>query len=317
MKPVPFRVQQVLAFAAIYLIWGSTFLGIRYAIESLPGFAMAATRFVCAGTLFLAWARWRGESWPTLSQWFSAVKLGALLLLLGNGAVVWAEHYMATGLVALLIATEPVWLVVLLGFLGERPTTRMTLGVFVGFAGAALLALPGLGSSEVVPVLPALVTVAGSLAWACGSLYSRNADLPRSLSQSSGMQMLCGGLLLGVAGALSGEWQAFEIAAVTTRSWLALGFLLIFGSLIAFTAYTWLLRTTSPSLVSTYAFVNPLVAVFLGWLLVDEAVGVRTLSAGLLVVISVLLVSGTKGANGPTVMDRPTKEPLELRESAD
>lgn len=289
-----FRCKQVMAFAAIYLIWGSTFLGIRYAIETLPGFTMASIRFVLAGLLFLGWAGWRGEPRPTLSQWRSAALIGAMLLLLGNGAVVWVEHRIASGLTALLIATEPVWIAVLLWLEGERPSPRMAAGVAVGFAGAALLSAPGLGATMAVPLLPGCVAVMGSLSWAAGSLYGRKADLPRSIVQASGMQMVTGGLLLAVAGLLSGEWSGLDLSAASPTSWLALAFLTVFGSLVGFTAYSWLMRTTSASLVATYAFVNPLVAVFLGWLVADEPVGLRTLSAAVLVVASVILVTGSK-----------------------
>lgn len=300
MSSASFRVKQIVAFAAVYLVWGSTFLAIRYAIDGLPGFTMAAARFLLAGSLFLGWARLKGEAWPTARQWRDAFVIGALLLLCGNGGVVWAEHHLATGLTALLIATEPVWVAVLFWLTAgrERPQPRTVAGVLLGFAGAAILAMPGVPglNGDHVPLFPALVTVLAALAWAAGSLYGRRADQPRSVPQSAGMQMLAGGLLLAIAGGASGEWQGFHPSLAPASSWWALAYLVFFGSLIGFTAYSWLVRTTAPTLVATYAFVNPLVAVFLGWLVVGEPVGWRTLAAGALVVLSVILVSGGERA---------------------
>lgn len=295
MSSASFRAKQVAAFAAVYVIWGSTFLAIRYAIDSLPGFTMAAARFLVAGALFLAWARAQGQPWPSRRQWRDAFVIGGLLLLCGNGGVVWAEQHLASGLTALLVATEPVWVAVLLWMTSrrERPRARTVAGVLLGFAGAAVLAAPGLPdvNGDRVPLVPALVVVVAALGWAAGSLYSRRADLPRSVPQSSGMQMLAGGVLLGLAGAATGEWQGFQPSEVSAASWWALGYLMVFGSLIGFTAYSWLVRTTAPTLVATYAFVNPVVAVLLGWLLAGEPVGWRTLAASALVVVSVILVS--------------------------
>lgn len=296
MSNASFRAKQIVAFAAVYLVWGSTFLAIRFAIDSLPGFTMAAARFLLAGSLFLAWARFKGQPWPTARQWREAFVIGGLLLLAGNGGVVWAEQHLATGLTALLIATEPVWVAVLLWLTSrrERPQPRTVAGVLLGFAGAAVLAAPGVPglNGDRVPLFPALITVLAALGWAAGSLYTRRADVPRSVPQSAGLQMLAGGLLLAVAGGATGEWRSFQPSEASAASWWALAYLVVFGSLIGFTAYSWLLRTTAPTLVATYAFVNPVVAVFLGWLVAGEPVGWRTLVASLLVVVSVVLVSG-------------------------
>ncbi len=287
-----FRLKQVLAFAAVYVIWGSTFLAIRIAIETLPGFTMAAVRFLAVAVLLLVWARLRGESAPSLKQWGAAALVGGLLFAGGNGAVVWAEHHVASGLVALLVATEPLWVVILLALTSkhERPRPLAVAGMLVGFGGAAMLAAPGVeGTIQHLPSV--LVVVLGSLAWACGSLLARGANLPRSILLSSGMQMLAGGLILTLMGGLAGEWGRISLAAVSGRSLAALAYLIFVGALIGFLAYNFLLRTTAPTLVATYAFVNPMVAVFLGWWLADEQVSQVTLLAAALIVVSVVLVT--------------------------
>ncbi len=308
-----FRARQIAAFAAVYLIWGSTFLGIRYAIETLPGFSMAAVRFTVVGLGMIAWGRLRGEAWPAPRQWRSALLLGTLLLAFGNGGVVFAEQRLPTGLTALLVATEPVWVAILvwLSPRGDRPTARTTLGVLLGFAGALLLTAPSRLAGEAVHLPSALVVFFASLCWASGSVYASRADLPRSLAMSAGSQMFSGGLVLALLGALAGEWQQLDPEKVSLASLLALGYLIIFGSLIGFSAYSWLVRTTAPNLVATYAFVNPLVAVFLGWLLAGEPITGRTVAAAALIVLSVMLVSLRPGSRPARPRRRRASPPAE------
>lgn len=292
-----YRLKLLLSFAATYVIWGSTFLAIRYAIDSLPGFTMAAMRHGVGGLIFLLWARFSGEGWPRREYWAGAFVLGFLLLVCGNGGVVWAEQYVPTGLTALLVGTEPLSVALLLWLThpSEKPSARTVLGVLVGFAGAALLALPGLpGAGQPVPIGPALVVMGAAFSWAAGSLYGRKAQVPRSVVQFVGMQMVCGAAMLFVVGGLAGEWRGLDLAATTARSWWALVYLTACGSFLGFTAYNWLVRNVAPALVATYAYVNPLVAVLLGWLLLGEPVGLRVFFAGALVITSVVLVSSAE-----------------------
>lgn len=282
-----------LAMGALYIVWGSTYLGILIAIETLPPFAMAAVRSLIAGTLLYAWSRARGAAAPTGRQWGNTALLGGLLLLGGNGGVVWAEQRVPSGLAALVVATVPLWMVWMqAGLTRLRPGRREMAGVALGLVGVVLLVGPiHLGGQTGPDPLGVAVLLAASLSWALGSVISRRLDLPSSSLLSTAMQMLGGGALLGVVSVLAGEPGHFDPAAVSTRSWLALVYLIIFGSLVGFSAYVWLLRVARPSLVSTYAYVNPLVAVFLGWMLAGEAVTSRTLTAAAVIVSAVALIT--------------------------
>lgn len=286
----------VLAFAAIYLIWGSTYLAIRYAIETLPPFLMAATRFLVAGGLLFGWSILTDpNSRPSFKQWRRALVVGALLLLCGNGGVTWAEKYIASGLAALLIATEPLWIVLMnWGLSHKRPSSKVIIGVFVGLAGVALLVgsqFTGSSSTLTMSWIGTAVVLLSSLAWAAGSLYSSRRPICASTSMASGMQMLAGGFLLLIFGLATGDAQRLNFGRVSTSSVLALGYLIIFGSLIAFTAYSWLLRNVAPARVATYAYVNPAVAVFLGWLIASEPLTARMLIAAAAIVVSVVLIT--------------------------
>jgi drug/metabolite transporter (DMT)-like permease len=283
----------LLALFVVYVVWGSTYLAIRVAIETLPGFTMAGVRFLAAGALLYAWGRARGGAAPTRRQWRISTGIGALLLLGGNGGVVWAEHRIDSGVAALLIAIEPVWIALLtpfvLGF--ARPGWRTALGLALGVAGVAVLVVDPTGNDPTsVDALGALVVVLSALTWALGSLFTVKAELPSSRTVAFGAQMLCGGALLLGTGALAGEWTAVDPARFSGRSLVALAYLVVFGSIAAFTAYGYLLRATPPLVASTYAFVNPLVAVFLGWLLANEAVGPRVGWATLLILGAVALI---------------------------
>ncbi len=286
------RVRLVAAFAAVYLVWGSTYLAIRVAIETLPGFLMAGTRFLFAGGILYAFGRLRGGERPTLRHWGAAAVIGALLLLVGNGCVVWAEHRVPSSLAALLVATEPLW-IVLFDWArpgGVRPAPLEIGGVVLGFAGVAILIGPVDARGAADP-LSAAVLVLSTLAWASGSLYSRGARLPKSASVAIGMRMLAGGALLFLAGTADGEWSRFDIASVSLRSVVALAYLSVFGSIVAFSAYMYLLATTTVARASTYAYVNPVVAVSLGYFAGGEPVTGRTVAATAVIVGAVAVIT--------------------------
>ncbi len=288
------RLRIVLAFAAIYLIWGSTYLGIRFAIETVPPLLMAGTRFAVAGTMLYSWTRLRGAPRPTRLHWSAAAVVGGLMLLGGNGGVSWAEQRVFSGLAALLIATVPLWMALLdwkrRG--GVRPSGRGAVGLVFGFVGVALLVGPGelAGSSHMDP-LGAMVLLLAAFSWAAGSLYSRQAQLPDSPLLAISMEMLTGGVLLLAAGLVTGEGARLEVSQVSPRSVLALGYLILFGSLVAFSAYIWLLKVSTPARAATYAYVNPVVAVILGWALGGEPLTLRTLLAAAVIVSAVVIIT--------------------------
>ena len=290
----PSMLQVMVALGAVYVIWGSTYLAIRFAIETVPPFLMAGARYLTAGALLYAWSRLRGAPRPSPVHWRSALLLGALLLLGGNGGVVWAEQHVSSGLVALLVSTEPLWIVLLVWLRSrqERPGPRVIAGLLLGFVGLVILVKPG--SQGGVSLIGAGVVLVASMSWAYGSLFSQRARLPASPLLSTGMQMLAGGSLLTAAGLLTGEPAHFALAQVSTKSLLALAYLIVFGAVVAFTAYVWLLKVASPVLVSTYAYVNPLVAVFLGWALAGEPITRGTLVAAAVILTGVGLISSAQ-----------------------
>jgi drug/metabolite transporter (DMT)-like permease len=295
----PARWTLVAAFAAIYIIWGSTYLAIRIALETLPPFFMAGMRFLVAGALLYGWARLRGAAPPKLAHMRSAAIVGALLFLGGNGGVVWAEQRVNSGLAALMIATEPLCVVVL-GWMaggGPRPSGRVVLGLAAGFAGVGLLVGGGGPSGGGIDPAGGAVLVLASLSWAAGSLYSPRAPFPRSHVLSSAMTMLAGGLWLLGAGLVNGDVAALGSFQISLRSVLAFGYLAVFGSIVAFSAYRWLLDVAAPPRVATYAFVNPVVAVFLGWLLASEPISARTIVAGAVIVLGVVLIVADPSAH--------------------
>jgi drug/metabolite transporter (DMT)-like permease len=294
MSRLPSGAAILAAFAAIYIIWGSTYLAILFAIETLPPFLMAAVRFLMAGSLLFAWSALRAPRWPTRAEWKAAFIVGGLLLLGGNGAVVWAEQHVASGIVALLVAVTPAWMVLLhwLWQGSQRPGRRTVAGLVLGFGGMALLvgpsALAGAGSLHLGGVM---VVMLGSLSWATGSIYSRRAPLPPGALYGTGMQMLAGGVLLLMAGTVTGEFARLDLAAVSTRSVAALLYLTVFGAIIGYSAYVWLLQHVAPGRVATYAYVNPIVAVLLGWALAGEALTPRMAVAAAVIVAGVAMVT--------------------------
>lgn len=296
-NPSPSRGALVAAFAAIYVIWGSTYLGIAVALESMPPFTLAAFRFLVAGGVLSIWALSRGAEWPSARQLATTVLLGFLFLVLGNGAVVWAEQRVPSGLASLLVAVTPIWTALAMWVLpgGRAPTGGMILGLVTGFVGTALLVAPGsLGGAPVDPAGAAALNLA-SLSWSLGSVLTPRLDLPRSGPLSSGLQMLAAGVMLFVLALVTGDLAQFDPAAVTRRSLAALAYLTVFGSLVAFSAFAWLLQVSTPARLSTTSYVNPIVAVFLGWLLASEPVSTRTFIAGGLIVGAVALIVTVRG----------------------
>ena len=288
----------VLAFAAIYLIWGSTYLAIRWAIETMPPFGMAAVRFLIAGMLLYAWSRSRGAPTPSPRQWRDAAISGTLLLAGGNGAVVVAEQWVPSGLVALLVASVPLWLVLLDMLFGARirPSRRTMVGLAAGFVGVGVLAgSPGVGAGGIEEMFGAVLVLAGSVSWAAGSLFSRYAKLPARPRMLVAMQMLAGGAVLAVLSLASGEAVGFEIDAVSARSWAALAYLIVAGALVGYAAYIWLLTVVIPARVGTYAYVNPVVAMLLGWALADEPLTFRSLFAATIILGSVVVITTETG----------------------
>ena len=290
----PTTAALVAAFAAIYLIWGSTYLAIRYAVETFPPLLMMGVRHLVAGGVLYGWARWRGTAAPKLREWLHPVLIGGLLFLGGHGSLAWAEQRVPSGIAALLVATLPMWIVVLARMTGteRRLSGRALGGLVLGFVGVAVLFGPDvLRHNRELNLLGAGAVLLGTFIWAAGTIYMRSVKMPESAVISSAMQMLGGGAALMIAASLFGETATFHIAAVTARSWLALAYLAVFGSIVAFTAYSWLHTVASPSRVSTYAYVNPVVAVLLGWVLAREKAGVFTVIAMVIILVGVGLVN--------------------------
>ena len=289
------RARLVLAFVAVYVVWGSTYLFIRFAVETLPPFLMAGVRFAVAGAILYLWAKIRGAPTPTGAELRGAAIAGLFLLLGGNGAVVWAEQRVPSGITALLVATVPVWMV-LLDWLrpgGVRPRAGVFVGLALGLVGLGLLVGRGaLGADgQGADMAGAAVLVVGSILWATGSLYVRHSHHPSSAFMTNAVQMLAGGGALVIAGLAAGELGRFDPAAASTRSLLSLLYLVVAGSLIGFTAYTYLLQVTTPAKVSTYAYVNPVVAVLLGWAFAGEAITARTLVAAAVILAGVAIIT--------------------------
>jgi len=288
----------VVAFAMVYLVWGSTYLAIRFAIETIPPFFMTGTRFLIAGSILYSWARFRGASRPTLKNWWNAALIGLLLPTIGNGGVVWAEQFVPSGIAALLIATMPLWMILVDAIRpgGTRPDARVIGGLVLGFGGVALLIGPGtlLRGGEPIDPVGAMALLVAAFSWACGSVFSRYAALPPVPLQAASMEMLAGGAVLIVMGLLTGEVARMEVTRFSARSILSLAYLTVFGSIMTYVAYIWLLKNTSTASASTYAYVNPVVAIFLGWMLAGEAIGPRTFVAAVIIVGSVAMILGRR-----------------------
>jgi drug/metabolite transporter (DMT)-like permease len=283
------------ALVAVYLIWGSTYLAIRYAVETMPPFLMAATRFIVSGGCLYALRRALGDPAPQFVEWRNAAIIGIFLLVGGNGGVVWAEQFVTSSLAALLVATVPLWMVLIdvLPPTGHRPNLIAVLGILIGFGGVVLLIGSAASGADTMNLVGAAMLIVASISWAIGSLYGRSATLPASQLLGTGMEMLAGGVALLILASAVGEWTRLDLAAVSPRSALALVYLTAIGS-GGFIAYVWLLRVAPTPLVATYAYVNPLVAVLLGYFLAHEPVTLRTWFAAALIIGSVALVSVPK-----------------------
>jgi drug/metabolite transporter (DMT)-like permease len=312
----PSRAKVWAGLLAVYVVWGSTYLAIRVGLETIPPFFMSAMRYLSAGAILYAWARLKGAPRPRLVHWGAAFVVGASLLLVGNGGVVWSEQRISSGLAALFVASEPLWIVVLQSFgpQGRRPSGRAVIGVALGLGGLVLLIGPWDLKAGGVDLLGAGAVLLAAFSWAAGSLWSRHARLPEVPLLATAIQMIAGGALLATAGFLTGETARFVPAAVSARSALALLYLMVFGSLVGYTTYIWLLRVADPSRVSTYAFVNPIVAVFLGWALAGETVTPRMLAATAVIVAAVVLI--TLAESAPSSAARPViKSRLKKKEA--
>lgn len=280
--------------AAVYLIWGSTYLAIRYAVQTIPPYLMSGSRFILAGLVLYMFARYKSKEKPTAKNWISASIAGAILLLGANGSVSWASTRVPSAITALMLGMVPVWMVLLdwLWQKGPRPTLRVSAGIVFGFAGTGLLVTQGNFSG--IQDLDPLGTVAllfAALAWATGSLYSRGGDLPASPILATAMQMLAGGVLLVIAGLSGGELQRLDPAGISGVSLFSVFYLFLFGAIIAFSCYVWLLRVAPAALVATYAYVNPVIAVFLGWSIAGEIITSVTLVATGVIVMAVILIT--------------------------
>jgi drug/metabolite transporter (DMT)-like permease len=309
MTPVPPRASNVAVAAAlgtVYVVWGSTYLAIAYVVETLPPLLAAGARFMTAGLTLIAflvardrWSAARGGSrtgrlrWPRAIEWRTAFIVGGLLLLGGNGMVSLAELTIPSGIAAVIIATTPIWLSVFDALLTRRmPSLLAIVGLLVGLVGVGILLLPSTGLDSLDPAGIGILVIA-TVCWASGSLYARRGPLPSNHLLGTGMEQLAGGLVLLAVGAAVGEIGAFDPARVTTASLLGLAFLIVFGSLVAFTAYVWLLNHVAVTTVATYAYVNPVVAVALGFVFRGETLSLRSLIAAALIIGAVIaMVSG-------------------------
>lgn len=290
------RIRIILGFAAIYIIWGSTYLAIRLGVDSIPPFMMAGIRFAIGGLIIYLWMRLRGVPSPTKRHWWTAAVIGSLLAAGGTGLITWAETTVPSGLTALLVVMVPMW-IVLVDWLrpkGVKPRWPMVAGLALGFVGVALLINPtDVGGAGEIDTFGAFLIVLATMSWAIGSVYSRHAEQPSSKLLGAGMQMIVGGGVLLLASALTGEFGSYDIDATTFKSWAALIYLITIGS-GAFAVYIWLLGASTPSKVATYAFVNPVIALVLGAIVAGEALSSWTLVCSVIVILAVFMIIRSK-----------------------
>lgn len=292
-----------IALIALYIVWGSTYLAIRFAVETIPPFLQAGLRFFISGLILVLWRRAAGDEMPTRVQWRSVTIIGTLLLLGGNGLVSFAEQRIASGVAALIVGTVPLWLVLIEALRpgGVKPTWQAIVGLIVGFGGIYLLVGPSeLTGKLQFDTIGTVAVIIASFLWSLGSIYSRSADVPKSALMTTGTEMLAGSIPIFLVSLVLGEWRTFDIAQVSTESWLGLIYLITFGSMIGFVAYIWLLQNAPISLVATYAYVNPLVAVLLGNWFVQEALTPRILAATGIIIGSVIFINWARQAKVKT-----------------
>ena len=303
------------ALFALYIVWGSTYLAIRFAVETMPPFMHAGLRFLISGAILFAWRRAAGDPMPTRSNRKSTAIVGTLLLLGGNGLVALAEKTVPSGIAALMISTSPFWLVLFEAFRagGNRPTWLSILGLVIGFGGVFLLIGPAeiTGSGHKFDTFGIILLLFAPLLWSLGSIYARGADMPKSTLMSTGMQMLTGAVSLFIVSVLTGEINGFSFGQVSARSWWGLVYLITFGSLVGFVAYGWLLHNAPISLTSTYAYVNPVVAVLLGWLLADEELNARIAVASAIIIGSVIFINYARQLSSRKMEEHLVPEEIE------
>jgi len=294
--PHPSRWKILLAFAAIYLVWGSTFLAIRVGVHEVPPFLFAGIRFFTAGIVLYAWMRAKGTPSPTLRQWAGVSSLAVLIFVFDYGLLFWAEQRVPSGVAAVMMATIPVFMTLaeILLLRTQTLTPRLAFALLVGIGGVAVLVNRSAGFDEKpIEISGAIALLVAAISWSLASALTRKLPLPESKVISSGAQMLSGGVLLAATAALLGEFKDFHPHAVSSKAWFALAYLIVAGSIVGFTAYVWLIHHESPTKVGTYAYVNPVVAVVLGYFLGGEALGARTVVGTLLVLVSVVVITTT------------------------
>jgi drug/metabolite transporter (DMT)-like permease len=291
------RAKTLLAFAIIYLVWGSTFLAIRIGVSEVPPFLLAAMRFLVAGLVLYGWMILRGERSPSVSQWTSASLLAILIFVLDYGLLFWAEQRVPSGVAAVMMATIPAFMALseIIFLRTQRLTVRLALALLIGIGGVAVLMSRSLNlGGAPIDRAGAVALLVAAISWSVASALARKLPLPASKVMSSGAQMLAGGVFLALTAAALGEFRHFHPTTVSRGAWLSLLYLIVPGSIIAFTAYVWLIHRESPTRVGTYAYVNPVVAVLLGYFLADEALDLRTILGALLVLISVVVITTTR-----------------------
>jgi drug/metabolite transporter (DMT)-like permease len=289
----------LLAFAIIYFVWGSTFLAIRVGVREVPPFLLAAMRFLVAGIVLYGWMRARGTPSPSAREWSAATFLAVLIFVLDYGLLFWAERRVPSGIAAVMMATIPVFIAIaeIIFLRTLRLTLRLGLALLMGLAGVAVLVGHTMSLGEApVDTAGACALIVAALSWSVAASLTRKLPLPAAKAMSSGAQMLAGGVLLLLTAALLGEFRGFHMQAVSMGAWLALAYLIVAGSIVAFTAYVWLIHHESPTKVGTYAYVNPVVAVLVGYFLGGEAIGPRTLVGTSLVLLSVIVITTTPKA---------------------
>lgn len=290
-----------IALLALYIVWGSTYLAIRFAVETMPPFLHASLRFLVSGAILFIWRRAAGDPKPTLGNWKATAIVGTFLLVGGNGLVSLAEKTVPSGIAALVIATSPFWLVLFeaLRSGGVKPTWQAILALLVGFGGVFLLIGPAdfMGAEHKFDTFGVIALLIAPILWSLGSIYAKGADMPKSSLISTGMQMLAGSVSLFIVSVMTGELVGFSFGEVAMRSWWGLLYLITFGSLVGFVSYGWLLHNAPVSLLSTYAYVNPVVAVFLGWLLAGEELSARIAVASAIIIGSVILINWARQAS--------------------
>jgi drug/metabolite transporter (DMT)-like permease len=286
----------LLAFAIIYFVWGSTFLAIRVGVREVPPFLLAGLRFLIAGLVLFAWMRAKGTVSPTAREWFSATLLAVLIFVLDYGLLFWAERRVPSGIAAVMMATIPVFMALseILFLKTQRLTPRLGVALLIGIGGVLVLVSRSISFGDSpIDTIGAIALIVAAIGWSVGSALTRKLPLPSSKAMSSGAQMFAGGVLLMITSAALGEFRGFRVQAVSLKAWLALAYLIVAGSIIAFTAYVWLIHHESPTKVGTYAYVNPVVAVLLGYFLGGEGLSLRTIVGTMLVLVSVVAITTT------------------------